>query len=97
VLVLNAESGMLHRIVANVADVPLHQGEKRGGIGMHQDKDRDFPVGGPIMTHTLCEPGGERTLEVTKWEHKGESVTLFNRKLQREIAHAGGDEVGAQR
>ena len=61
------------------------KGEKKDGIGSHQDKDRDFSVGGPIITLTLCEPGGERTLEVTKWEHTGETITQFNRKQQREI------------
>jgi hypothetical protein len=58
------------------------KGEKRDGIGSHQDKDRDFPVGGPIVTLTLCEPGGERTLEVTKWEHTGETKRQFNKKKQ---------------
>ena len=61
------------------------KGEKKDGIGSHQDKDRDFSVGGPILTLTFCEPGGERTLEVTKWEHRGETITQFNRKQQREI------------
>ena len=61
------------------------KGEKRDGIGSHQDKDRDFPVGGPIMTLTLCEPGGERTLEMIKWEHTGKTVTRYSKKLQKEV------------
>ena len=61
------------------------KGEKRDGIGSHQDKDRDFPIGGPIMTLTFCEPGGERTLEMIKWEHTGKTVTRYSKKLQREV------------
>ena len=61
------------------------KGEKRDRIGGHFDKDRDFAVGGPIMTLTLCEPGGERALEMNKWEHTGETITQFNRNQQKEI------------
>jgi hypothetical protein len=56
------------------------KGEKPDRIGAHSDSDRDFVVGGPIVTVTLCEPGGARDVKLTRVEHTGKVAGTVSRK-----------------
>ena len=56
------------------------EGEKPDRIGAHSDNDRDFVVGGPIVTVTLCEAGGARDVKLTRVEHTGRIAGTVSRK-----------------
>jgi hypothetical protein len=56
------------------------KGEKPDRIGAHSDTDRDFVPGGPIVTVTLCEPGGARDVKLTRFEHTGKVAGTVSRK-----------------
>ena len=59
------------------------KGEKPDRIGAHSDNDRDFVVGGPIVTVTLCEAGGARDVKLTRVEHTGKVAGTVSRKTGR--------------
>ena len=59
------------------------RGEKPDRIGAHSDNDRDFVPGGPIVTVTLCEPGGARDIKLTRVEHTGKVAGTVSRKTGR--------------